>query len=564
MAFTLPAAPRDRLERVIALARVLLASTSLFAIWLEPVEPQYHVELTYSLHVLYVVYASLLAAFMWWRDISSRTLVAIHLIDIGVGAVFQYLTLGPSSPFFMYFTFALASAAARWGSRATLRTAALVLATYIVMGLSLSHALSDEEFEANRFIIRIAYLTMMATVLVYLARHEEQLRAEMAMLARWPAVDARHPERTIARVLMHAAGIVQARRAVLIWSRDDEPWLYASAHPADERATARLAPDAMEPPVAEAIAGGPFACAGPFDDATVVITSREGRVVTWTGRPIHDELARRIDGQTIGAAPFRTEHVAGWVVFADAMVSGRDALPLVEVIGREVGASLDQVIAYERGRALAVIDDRTARARDLHDGILQSLTGVRLELQALAAGREPVDAARLLVLERALAAEQRELRQVIEPQRRPSPPATAGDSLAARLEEIGRRMTSEWRAPIAIRVSPPELVTPDRITHAVALLTHEAIANALKHAQPSRVSVDVRTDGTTLVVEVADDGRGFPFLGRRTHEELAASGTGPVSLRERVATLGGRLAVDSTSTGSRVALTVPLEVAHAG
>ena len=117
MAFTLPFAPRDRLERVIALARVLLSTTSLLAIWLEPAEPQHHVELTYSLHALYVVYASLLAVIMWRRDRTSRGLVAIHLIDIGVGSVFQYLTLGPSSPFFVYFTFALASAAARWGSR---------------------------------------------------------------------------------------------------------------------------------------------------------------------------------------------------------------------------------------------------------------------------------------------------------------------------------------------------------------------------------------------------------------------------------------------------------------
>jgi signal transduction histidine kinase len=281
-------------------------------------------------------------------------------------------------------------------------------------------------------------------------------------------------------------------------------------------------------------------------------------VVTWTGGPVHDGLLRRLIGQTLSAAPFRTDHVSGWAFFVDPAEGGVETLPLLEVIGREVGGSIDHALAYDRGRELAVAEDRIARARDLHDGILQSLTGVRLELQALAMGDSP-DSRRLVALEQALAVEQRDLRRVIDGHGTDMDPGT----LASRLEELGRRMAFDSRAPISIQVRPRELVMPDRLTHAVTFLTHEAISNALRHAMPTRVTVGISAIDDTLTIDVRDDGRGFSFRGRRTHDDLTASGDGPVSLRERVASLGGQLSVESASTGSRVVLVLPLETAHA-
>jgi signal transduction histidine kinase len=253
--------------------------------------------------------------------------------------------------------------------------------------------------------------------------------------------------------------------------------------------------------------------------------------------------------------------VSGWAFFPDMPTAGATVLPLLEVVGREIGTSLDQVLAYERGRELAVSEDRVARARDLHDGILQSLTGVRLELQALATGQDVADRARLLALERALALEQRELRRVIDPDRQTAaePPATG---LAGQLGDLARRMTGEWRTPISVRILPPDLAVPGDVAHAVRLLVHEAIVNALKHAMPSRVLVEVSVRGGTLSIGIIDDGHGFSFRGTRTHEELESAGLGPVSLRERVMALGGRLSVHSSSTGVRLEVTLPMTVTH--
>ena len=69
-------------------------------------------------------YATALALVSWNRAASGRWPLITHLADIAVGAIFQWLSLGPSSsPFFTYFVFSLFCGLLRWGWRGTFRTA---------------------------------------------------------------------------------------------------------------------------------------------------------------------------------------------------------------------------------------------------------------------------------------------------------------------------------------------------------------------------------------------------------------------------------------------------------
>ena len=117
----------------------------------------------------------------------------------------------------------------------------------------------------------------------------------------------------------------------------------------------------------------------------------------------------------LASAPFHVEHLTGRVFFSGIPLVTRDLMPLVELVAREVGNSLDQAHLQERSQQLAIREDRLLVARDLHDGVLQSLTGIRFQLRTLA--DEPDAAAsvrdRALAMERALAIEQRELRLFI-------------------------------------------------------------------------------------------------------------------------------------------------------
>ena len=66
-----------------------------------------------------------------------------------------------------------------------------------------------------------------------------------------------------------------------------------------------------------------------------------------------------------------------------------------------------------------------------------------------------------------------------------------------------------------------------------------------------------------LHIVVSNDGRGFTFRGRLDHNALLQSNIGPASLRERVVSAGGSLAIESMATGSRLEMTLPVALQHA-
>ena len=74
------------------------------------------------------------------------------------------------------------------------------------------------------------------------------------------------------------------------------------------------------------------------------------------------------------------------------------------------------------------------------------------------------------------------------------------------------------------------------------------------------MSVDVSRLGEGVRIVVSDDGRGFPFVGRYDHTMLVDQDIGPASLRERAAELGGRIAIESSASGARVEIDLPLTV----
>jgi signal transduction histidine kinase len=437
-----------------------------------------------------------------------------------------------------------------------------VLLSFLVMGDSMTLTFGATEFELNRFIIRAVYLAVAAALLVYLGQHEARLRAQIERLAGWPSVGHGEAAGVVRRILSHGAGIVGSPRAVAMWEAGEEPWRYVATWSQNEFAMKRWSPEEFEPVVPSSLDGSAFLTAGPVNADAVVVMSRGDVLTEWRGQPVHPALP--IGDREVGlvSAPFQTERVSGRVFLCDLPLPTPDLLPLTEVIARETGASLDQLYVTRRLAEVALSDERIRVARDLHDGVLQSLTGIRLELQSVATGSSGEMPARtrdrLLNIERAIAMEQRELRLFIaglHPSARPDP---AMSPLAARLEEVRERLMLEWKMPVSLRLGPCPAQLPDPITQGLPLMVHEAVVNALKHAQPSRVSVEVQRNADALQVVVSDDGRGFSFRGRYDDAALAAMGAGPVSLRARVASLRGQMTIESTPAGSRVEISLPL------
>jgi signal transduction histidine kinase len=510
---------RTQTERVIAPARIALAFSSLLAVWIDPSDPVRLYSLTIGLHIAYVVYSILVAVLIRFKGAGEDLPIVTHIIDIVLFSIFQYLTLGPSSPFFLNFIFSLFCGAMRWGWRGTLGTAGFVMFEYLVMGASMSQTLGGPEFGPNRFIVRGMYLAITAWLLVYLGRYETRMRQDIERLAHWPAAAGADTSGTVSHVLQHASQIVGASRAVAVWEAGEEPTVNVAVWSPTETAYTKHSPSSLKPLVAAPLEDATFLTAGDFRQSTTMMVS----------------------------------YARGRVFFTDLGSSATEGLPLTDLVAREIGSSLDQLHITKQLQEVAAAEERIRLARDLHDGVLQSLTGVRLEIRAVA-GLEGVANAirdRLVAIERALAGEQRELRFFIadlEPDGR----GRNDSPLAHRLQALLKRIALEWKTPVTIRVADEISPVSQQIEQAVPLMVHEAVVNALKHGHPSRVTVSVEGTSGELRVIVTDDGRGFPFRGRYNHAALVEGHTGPKSLVERVTALGGEMSIESSEAGARV------------
>ena len=549
---------RMQAERTIAAGRIALAAAALLAIWMDPPETARFAQTAYTLHWAYISYAIVLAAATWRWEGGTGLVIVTHAFDIIVFSVIQYLTFNPSSPFFVYFLFSTFCGAIRWGTRGTLATAGVVIVTYAAMTVSMSRTLGPAQNESSRIIIRTVYLCVTAGMLVYLSRYEARLRSGIERLARWPVPAGKSTERALSETIQHAAGILAARRALVVWEASEEPGARIASWSDAGLTVARQSPEELLPLVPAELEDRIFICAGAITpDATVLVSEPDGRLGEHKGLPFSPVLMDYLQGEGMASAAFRADTVTGRVFFTGLGTPTPEIVALTDVVARAIGWSIEQIHLSERVQAIGASEERIRLARDLHDGLLQSLTGVRLELRALQRGVEQRDesvAGRLLALERALAMEQRELRYFINGLKPADTPRheEPDTSLAERLDTLGQRIALEWKTPVSIHVAPGARTSSVEVAQAVPLMVHEAVVNAMKHARPSRVAVTVdETDGH-LRIAVRDDGCGFAFKGRKDHHALNQSNQAPRSLFDRVTALRGQMSIDSTAEGSLI------------
>jgi len=543
-------------ERTIAAGRVALALSSLFAVWLDPAEPAQFARISSDLHLSYVAYAVLLAAAAWRWEGGTRLPIVTHVVDIVAAAAFQYFTLGPSSPFFIYFLFAMFCGAIRWGPKGTLVTGGVAIVSYAIITASTSPNQYPSQNDLNRMISRLVYLAVTAGMLVYLGRYEARLRSGIERLARWPLPAGKSTERALSETLEHAAGILSAQRALVIWEVAEEPGIQIASWSSNGLTLARQSTDGVLPFLPAALSDRIVLSADSIDaDATILVNEPDGHLAEHKGLPLSGGVMDLLHGEGLTSAPFQTDACCGRIFFTGLGTPTSEIVPLTDVVARAVGWSIEQIQLTFTLQAIGASEERLRLARDLHDGLLQSLTGVRLELRALQDAIDVHDESavgRLHALERALAMEQRELRLFINGLKPAAPARQDDDSLAARLDDLGQRIALEWKTPVSIRVAAGARTASTAVAQAVPLMVHEAVVNAMKHARPTRVAVTVDQTDQHLRIVVRDDGCGFDFKGRQDHEALNYSTEVPRSLFDRVTALGGQMSIDSTPEGSQV------------
>jgi signal transduction histidine kinase len=553
---------RSRTERLIAGGRVVLAASSLFAVWRDPSEPAKYASIAYALLIAYLVYA-ITVALVAWRDRAPARFQGwlTHVFDLIFFSAFMYFTSGPASPFIAYYVFALVCATLRWQWQGTLWTAIASLASFLGLGYYFAERLRDPDFELNEFIIRGFYMGVVALLLAYLGVHEERSRLEVSLLAAWPQAVPQAVERLIAEQLAYAARVLDAPAVVLAWQRKDRPPLTLAVWRGSLRSEV-LPGLAVEDLVARPLADSAILAPEPGREEGEVLLHGPSGFRRWRGAPFAPALRAAIGAPPMLSFPLQGELVAGRLFALEKRQMTSDDLLLGEVCATVVGGRFDHLLLIERFQQAAATEERIRLARDLHDGVLQSFTGFGLRVAAIRRLLEERPAeghARLLELQRLVAVEQRDLRfliQELEPGARDN---DEGFVLENRLAELLTRVEQEWQLQVSLEsVDLPEELADDAARDVYHLI-REGLVNAVRHGDATRVEIRLaRSPPDGLIIQLADNGHGFPFVGRFGHEELAAMQAGPRMLRERVVARGGSLTLESSPGGARLEIAVPV------
>ena len=214
---------------------------------------------------------------------------------------------------------------------------------------------------------------------------------------------------------------------------------------------------------------------------------------------------------------------------------------------------LERLEAERRRASSAALEaqeqERARVARDLHDEVNQSLTGLLLRLEAAREKAPPELAAELAEI-RVLA--NRAMQELLTLARQLRP--TALDDLGLEAALAGHIRQLNAQGIDATFESEGDLGRlPGDAQLVVYRVAQEALSNAVRHADADHVRVGLRRDGDDLELRVRDDGRGFSF-------DEASRGLGIAGMRERALLVGGDLELESRpELGTRVRLVVPID-----
>lgn len=263
----------------------------------------------------------------------------------------------------------------------------------------------------------------------------------------------------------------------------------------------------------------------------------------WTSR----RLVARLGGLAVATADF-----AGGNLRRRVAEAGEDEVGKVEQGFNEMATRIERMTA-ERARLVeerARTEERARIARELHDSISQDLFSVNL----IAGGLQ-----RALPTDSTVQAEIRAMRSTIE--------GTMNEMRAlllelrpAALDERGlivalNELVGAYQERLGVRIDAkldPVAVAPPK-DHVVLRVAQEGIANAVRHADASRIGLQLsQRDGHTELI-VTDDGRGF-----EVGEADVSHGLGLRMMRERVDELGGSLVVKSeVGRGTQLVAVLP-------
>jgi signal transduction histidine kinase len=227
----------------------------------------------------------------------------------------------------------------------------------------------------------------------------------------------------------------------------------------------------------------------------------------------------------------------------------RETIRLVETFADQASVAIQYARAQTDLRRLELMDERERIAKELHDGIIQSLFAVGMNLQSasLMAG-SPETSERVGKAVDELDRVIRDLRNYIFGLR---PGILADRQLNQALEALGQEVAATAQIPIEVEVESAISAALSSRSHEIVQLTREALSNITRHSHAKRAAVRLARRGANAILTIEDEGVGFNPRG-------SSQGNGLRNMRERAAAMGGTLRITSRNgKGTKLRFTFP-------
>jgi signal transduction histidine kinase len=551
-----------RAERAVAVARTFVAVASLTAIALSPVSP----ETRRILVALLAGYAALACASLAllgsilerWRTAP----MVLHVVDVSTAGVVTLLAGGADGPFFVLYFFTLLSAAYRWGFTETLATTGAVLVLQV--------------FHPDGLILRSTYIVFAGLLTAYFTRSEKRFRTEAtAIAATLSRVDVRAGlRRTVTTVFDALLHLFDAPRAILVVRENPTGQAFLWEVTRNDEATGpAVRMNRLEP---EHLSAYLFAPAHTSWHAVrdrrrqaldFVAIDKDGQRVASDAWTIPSQFVSSVEpfDQLLSLGVNAGSDWTGRLFLMNPAVAADrySAIALGDRVLRHVVPAVHNVYLLRRLRAAASAFERGRIARELHDGVIQTVTGVEIQIAALSlrfADESPGVLQELNRLHITLRQEVARLRDFMQQMR---PLEIEPDKLVDALGEFVQRFQRDTGIVARFVTQLDRVALPPRACREIARILEEALVNIRRHSGARHVFVRLSAVNGDYRLSIDDDGRGFPFAGRLSQADLDSSRKGPLVINERVRQLGGALTVESEpGRGARLEIAVP--VSHHG
>jgi signal transduction histidine kinase len=439
-----------------------------------------------------------------------------------------------------------------------------------------SHLLAAKWIDPNSIspVVAMIALLLLVCVLGYLAHEKRRRRRAEAALTISCAVGKTQSEleirKSVGAILGAILDLFNARRVVLVLmdAKGERSFLWKSL------ATVAGQPSTDEFSQLPASQAQRYFLAGP-DRGWSAIQLRRSAM----GEPLHclvlDEASKRAcdfpssrlgeflilnDFRSLLGVAFSLGKWSGrlFVLDPSGTAAGEAELRFLQALVWEVGSSVHNQYLLRNLRSRVRAVERARLARELHDGVVQSLAGVEMRLAALrrtiftdpGQALEAVAQAQQVVRDEILAV--RDLMEQIKPIE------LSSKELLGCLDEIVDRFRRDTAISASFVSDFEQVSLAPRVCSELVRIAQEALFNVRKHSLANNVLVRLAGGEGYCQLVIEDDGRGFEFSGRFSQAQLEATRKGPRVIKERVRSIGGELVIDSMpGRGARLEISVP-------